>query len=117
MISGLTSSLSGLSASQTKLNVTAHNVANANTDGFKKSRTILQESVPGGVQATIQQVNTPGPVAFKDTDQGLTPVEQSNVDLGDEMVDLLSNQRFFEVNLRAVDIQDQTLGTLLDIIG
>ena len=53
MLSGLASSLSGLAAAQTKLATSAHNVANANTDGFKKHRVVLEEGSQGGVRATI----------------------------------------------------------------
>ena len=116
MISGISSSLSGIAAAQTKLSATAHNIANANTDGFKKHRVILEESSAGGVLPKTEQSNTPGPVIFEETDQGHEPIEQSNVDLGEEMVDLLMSQRFFEANVGALEAQNNTLGNLLDIL-
>ena len=116
MLSGIASSLSGLSAAQTKLATSAHNVANANTDGFKKNRVLLEEASQGGVRATIEPVETSGPVAFKETTRGFGPVEQSNVDLGEAMVDLLITQRFFEANLGALETQHKTLGSVLDIL-
>ena len=116
MLSGIASSLSGLTAAQTKLATSAHNVANANTDGFKKHRVLLEEASQGGVRATIEAPDTPGSMTFKDTTRGLVPVEQSNVDLGEAMVDLLITQRFFEANLGALETQHETLGSVLDIL-
>ena len=55
-------------------------------------------------------------MVFKETASGVNPVELSNVDLGEAMVDLLTTQRFFEANLGALDIQNKTLGSLLDIL-
>jgi len=97
--------------------VTANNVANAQTEGFKKSRTILDEGATGGVRATIEKVNTSGSFVAKETDQGFNVVEQSNVDLGKEMVDLISERRFFEANIGALNIQKTTIGNLLDLVG
>ena len=116
MISGIASSLTGISAAQAKLSATAHNIANAQTDEFKKHRVILEESSAGGVQVKIDQPDTPGPTVFEETDQGLMPIEQSNVDLGEAMVDLLIGRRFFEANVGALKVQDDTLGSLLDIL-
>ena len=116
MLSGIASSLSGLMAAQTKLATSAHNVANANTDGFKKHRVVLEEASQGGVRATIEVPETSGPVVFKETTSGVNPVELSNVDLGEAMVDLLTTKRFFEANLGALEAQHQTLGSVLDIL-
>jgi flagellar hook protein FlgE len=43
MISPFDSGISALSAFSAKMNVTANNVANVDSDGFKKSRTTLKE--------------------------------------------------------------------------
>jgi len=116
MVSGIYSSLSGLAVAQKKINAVAHNTANANTDGFKKHRTLHQEVQPqGGVTSTVEQVDTPGPVVYRETETGLTPVELSNVDLGEEAVNLLLGKRLFEANLRALEVQNDTVGSVLDI--
>ena len=117
MISGIYSSLSGMAAAQTKITTAAHNTANANTDGFKKHRALHQDVQPqGGVTTTIEQVDTPGPVVYRETESGLIEVEQSNVDLGEEAVNLMLGKRIFEANVRALGIQTKTLGSLLDIL-
>lgn len=60
-------SLSGLKNAQTGLNVTAHNIANAETNGFKKSRVAFADVVAGsatsdpkmiqGIGATVEAIN------------------------------------------------------------
>ena len=61
-------------------------------------------------------MDTPGPVVFRETENGLIAVEQSNVDLGEEAVNLLLGKRIFEANARALGIQSKTLGSVLEII-
>lgn len=117
MVSGIYNSLSGLAAAQKRITTSAHNTANANTDGFKKQIVTHQNVEPqGGVTSTVEQVNTPGPVYFRETDNGLTQFEHSNVDLGEEAVNQLVGKRHYEANLRALDIQNKTLGSVLDIV-
>jgi flagellar basal-body rod protein FlgC len=116
MISAIYSALSGLVAFEKKIGVTANNVANVNTDGFKKSRVTLEESQPQGVQAKIQQINTPGPLALEQTPEGESLVEKSNVDISEEMANLIVGQRFYEANLRTLKTEDERLGSLLDIV-
>jgi len=115
MIGGIYASLSGVAAAQTKVVSAAHNTANANTEGFKKQRVTLQEGDALGVNATIETVETQGPVLIRETDNGFVATEQSNVDLGEEAINLMLGKRLYEANLRALDIQNQVLGNVLDI--
>lgn len=116
MISAIYSALSGLTALQKKTAVTANNLANMNTDGFKKSRTILEETRPHGVRARVEQVNTPGPRTLEQTPDGESLVEKSNVDVSEEMINLLVGQRSYEANLKTAKTTDAMLGSLLDIV-
>ena len=116
MIGAIYTSLSGLAAAQTKIVTAAHNTANANTDGFKKQRVVFQETQPQGVEATVERVNTPGPVFFKETEAGSLAVELSNVDLGEEAINLMLGKRLYEANLNVIKTQNQLLGSLLDIV-
>ncbi|RMH03506.1 MAG: flagellar biosynthesis protein FlgC [Nitrospirae bacterium] len=116
MIGPLYSSLSGMAAAQTKLASAAHNIANANTEGFKKQRVLLQESTSQGVKATVEQVKTPGPVLMRATETGLVEVEQSNVELNEEVVAMIRARRLYESNSRAVESANESLGHLLDMM-
>lgn len=76
----------------------ANNIANVNTDGFKKSRAVLSTVQPRGVKAEVEQVETAGPRALEQTALGEQCVERSNVDIGEEMVNLPSGQRGYEAS-------------------
>ena len=94
MISGVNNSLSGLAAAKTRITTAAHNTANGNTDGFKKHRALHQDVQPqGGVTTSVEQVDTPGPIVFRETESELIEVEHSNVDFGEEAVNLLLGKK------------------------
>ena len=115
MIGAIHSALSGLIAFSTQIGVTAHNVANVNTNGFKKSQTELIAQEAGGVLAVIQKNESAGPAILNDTSYGPAQLELSNVDLGEETVNRIIGQRGFEANIQAIKTADDMLGTLLDI--
>jgi flagellar basal-body rod protein FlgC len=115
MMPAIHTALSGMSAIGKALGVTAHNLANANTDRFKRSRTVFQEAAGGGVQALVVQDNSPGAEVLRDSSLGAASVELFNVDLGSESVDLMVAQRAFQANLKLLSTADQVLGSILDI--
>ena len=119
MISGIYSGLSALNAIQTKTNSIANNTANVNTDGFKKTRVNLNEGIPdkAGVTAHVQRIETPGPKVYEQTQKGETLVEKSNVDLTEELPQMMISRRNFQANIKSIQIQDEMLGSLLDIKG
>lgn len=108
--------LSGLSAFQKKSDVIANNVANANTDNFKKSRTNLSESPNGGgVSAHISQIRTPGIPKEIVQENETIEVETSNVDLGEELTEMIPAAAGYRANLATIKTHQENLGTLLDI--
>lgn len=90
-------SVSALSAYTTRLNVTANNVANMNTEGFRPSEATTNESAGGGVSATIRQHEIP------------------EVEMTKEMVDLTITEIGFKANLKAIRTEDEIAGSILDI--
>lgn len=119
MVSAISSALSAVNAFGMNLDVTANNIANANTARFKKSRVDFQESTPAGsgVTGVLEQVDTPGVQILQETSQGPQLVEQSNVDLGEEMMNLMITQRGYEANAHVIHTQDEVLGSLLSIMA
>jgi flagellar hook protein FlgE len=117
MIFSVGNTISSLSAHATKLAVTANNVANVETEGFKKSRAVLQEGSNGAVQVQIDQVNTPGPLIQEDGADQYTAVEMSNVDLSEEIPQTMLTQIGYEANLVMIKTADETLGSVLDILA
>lgn len=115
MNAGMASALGGLTAQLQKLAVSANNTANANTDGFKKSRVIFEEGQAQGVQARIEQINSPGPLVNEVTAQGEELVEKSNVDLVEEITSLITVKHGLAANIETIKAEDKMLGTLLDI--
>jgi flagellar basal-body rod protein FlgC len=115
MIGTIYSALSGLTAFSTQIDVTAHNVANVNTNGFKKSRTELVAVETGGVLPVIQKNQSAGPFILNNTGYGPAQLELSNVDLGEEAVNQILAQRGFEANISTLKTVDDMLGTILDI--
>ena len=116
MIPSINSSVSALHAYVKKLGVTANNIANVNTEGYKKYQAILEEDTFGGVQVEVNRVDTPGYPYRRYEDGQWSEKEMSNTDLTEEIPDLIIAQRAYEANLKTVKTQDHMLGSLLDIV-
>ncbi|MCP9448174.1 MAG: flagellar basal body protein [Nitrospira sp.] len=114
MISAIYTALSGLTAFAQQLNVSAYNLANLNTDNFKRSETQFVEARSGGVFPVIQHDNSPGPTVLRHSPQGMVPIELSNVDIAMEFVNQMVAQRGFEANLRTMNTADDMVGSILD---
>ena len=115
MISAIHTALSGMTAFGKQIEVVAHNVANVNTDGFKKSRTEFVEIPSGGVLPVVEKDESSGPTVLRDTDGRQSMGELSNVDLGEEAVQRIVAQRSFEANLQTLRTGDALLGSILDM--
>ncbi len=115
MISGINASLSGLHAYGIRMQNNSHNVANLNTDGFKKGRVLLLEQSPQGVRAVPEQAGPGRDVSVTGIHEGVKPVEPSSVELGREMVDMIENQYGFMGNIKVLQAVDEMAGSLLDI--
>ncbi|HUL31371.1 MAG TPA: flagellar basal body protein [Thermodesulfobacteriota bacterium] len=115
MVDAIYSALSGLQAFGRKLGVTAHNVANLNTDGFKKSRALFEEASPSGVAVRVDRVDSPGAPIPSEDGTGV-PRESSNVTVEEEMVSLVTTRNSYTANLKTVQVEEELVGTLLDVI-
>ncbi len=108
--------LTALNAFDKKNDVIANNIANVNTDRFKKSRALMAETIPSGVKLSTERVNTPGDtITIEGAKDGER--ETSNVTIEEEIIALSMNKFNYEANLKAVETTDEMQGTLLDIIG
>ena len=117
MITGIHSTLSALRAFGDKIDVAAHNVANVDTEGFKKQRAILSEEADQGVRVDIERVNTPGPQIPSVEDGQTVMREGSNVDLAEELPETMLVRRYYQANLRLLETQEEMVGSLVDILG
>jgi flagellar basal-body rod protein FlgC len=116
MLTAMNTALSALGAYLRKQDVTANNIANINTQDFKKSRAVFQEASPGGVTVTISRSEEPGALLPPDERTGESH-QMSNVDLEEEFVDLITTQHAFSANVKTIQAEDEMQGTLLDIIA
>lgn len=116
MINGINSALTALDAFFKKMDVASNNVANIISDGFKKSRAVIEEGKNGGVTVSIQKIDTPGSAITYEDGSGVQTKEGSNVDFAEEAVNMILAQRGFEANLKSLKTQSELLGTFLDIV-
>lgn len=117
MIFPVSSALSAVTAFQKKMDVTANNVANVDTDGFKKSRVNLSEGSHGGVEASVQQIDSPGYPKETIRNDTIEETESSNVDLAEEFTDMIVTKAGYTANLKTIKTQDEILGSLFDGLG
>lgn len=94
--------LSGLRAAQTRLDTAAHNVANAQTPGFRR-QVVQQTAVPeaGGVQTQVLR------------EDGEQPGDLGH--LAEDLVEQRQALYSFAANLKTIETEDRMLGSLLDV--
>lgn len=91
------SALSAIAAYGTGLNVTANNIANMNTQGFKPTSATMNEDVNGGVKVTLSQSQDAG------------------VDIAKEMVDMIIGKDVIKANIKSLQTEDQMLKSLINM--
>ena len=110
--------ISALVALGRKMAVSANNIANVESEGFKKSRALLTEGKNNqGVDIEIKQVATPGHTVVEAGDNGMEERELSNVNLAEELPKTMVTQRHYEANLKMVQTLDDMLGAVIDIFS
>jgi flagellar basal-body rod protein FlgC len=117
MISPLNSTVSALQAYKNQMEVTSNNIANVNTEGFKKSKATLQEGTNGGVQVDIKKVDTPGHRYQALEGDQMVEKETSNVDLSEEVPQMMVTQHSYQANMKVIQTLDEILGNMLNIVG
>jgi len=90
---------SGVSAAQLRMQVSAHNLANLNTDGFRRQQVVQAVDHPMGVRASIVQATEPGAAAAAD------------------IVALLEAKTDFMASLAVFRAGDRMTGSLLDAVA
>lgn len=115
MISAYNSAQSALQTFGTRLNSNSNNLANANTNGFKRTRVVNATVDPTGVKAQVEKVETPGAKVYEETSNGYDQVELSNVDLGTEITDMNLNSTMYKANLKTIETVNEMTGELLNL--
>jgi flagellar basal-body rod protein FlgC len=144
MFGGLEISATGLTAQRLRMDVTAENLANANTtkgaDGqpYRRKEVVLREipqtgfgasltsAMAGGAQraggvdvAQIAQDQTAGKLTYDPGNPDANAqgyVQMPNVDTVTEMVDLIDSSRAYEANVTAMQASKQMFAKTLDLL-
>jgi flagellar basal-body rod protein FlgC len=145
MFGGLEISASGLTAQRLRMDVTAENLANAQTtkgaDGqpYRRKEVVLREvsqggfgaqltaaigtgskSRPGGVEvAEIAADQTAGKLVYDPSHPDANAqgyVQMPNVDTVTEMVDLIDSSRAYEANVTAMQASKQMFAKTLELL-
>jgi flagellar basal-body rod protein FlgC len=122
---GFNANVSAMRAFSIAQQVTAHNVANVNTEEFRASRTTLEE-VPNRGGARVQDImETSGSAGLVPVDkpvaneagelvQSRLMVQASNTELAREMTNLMSNENAFAANAAVIRTRDDMIGGLIN---
>ena len=91
--------LSGMSAAQSSLHVSAHNIANLGTTPFRRQQAVQAQQALGGVSTTLRQSPQPGNA------------------LETDLVMQLQAKNAFLANLAVFRAHDRMTGSLLDAVS
>jgi flagellar hook protein FlgE len=117
MMFPVNSSLSAVAAYGKKMSVHANNVANAYSEGFKRSRAILKEGANHDVTVEIDRIDSPEYPVSETSENQTVHNESNNVDLETEVLEIKICQRGYEANLSFIKTKDEMAGTILDLLS
>ena len=111
------SNVSGMQAFSKQIAVSAGNVANALSDNFKADRVTISQGENSQVKALVTPTTTPGPLVEDPLKSDGSLKELSNTDIAEEFVQQISARHGFDANARTIKAYDETLGSLIDLMG
>jgi len=112
------SSVAGINAFFRKMNVTANNVANINTDNFKRGIAKIAEGKNGLPETVITTDRTPGLEYLPNPGKPEgSPHQMSNVNYADEAVSMIEARIGVKANVNALRTAGETYGWFLDIMA
>ena len=117
MITGISPNLSALGAFEKKMGVTSNNIANFDSQGFKKSRAVMVEGQNNSVEVEVSRIESLKPIVNEGTEGKIKEIENSNVELTEEIPQTIIAQRGYEANIKVIETREEMLGSILDIIG
>ena len=118
MVNSLNASLNAIQSHFTRLQASANNIANLNTDGYKGQRVTIKEGPTGTPTTTNSTDMSPGPSRMEVNREGeLVEVEMSNVDLATEYIKTMESTQAIKANLKVAQTVDELLGEIIDTLG
>lgn len=112
------SSIAGINAFFDKMNVTANNIANINTDNFKRRIAEITQDKNGQPKIDITIDKTPGlEKPRKPGEPEGPPREMSNVNYAEEAVSMIEAQIGIKANVKALQTEGEISASLIDIFA
>ena len=108
------SSISGIRAAIDMLDVSANNIANINSEGYKKQHVNLSQDQHGQVAVNITESSKAN--SFYKTVEG-DVVEESKVNFFKEIVVQIKAKNLLYANLAAIKRADEAQKSLMDIMA
>ena len=90
---------SGLNAAQRRLEVSAHNIANANTANFSRQEVVQQTQEGGGVSTSVRQ---------------LPAAQAAGNTLANDFVQQMVSSYVFKANLLTLQTEQKLTGNIID---
>ncbi len=124
-MNSLSASVAGMAAQSTRLRLSAENIANADTPGYRRKLVAFEQVVTGnGEPATVRpgavQLDRTPPERVYDPGHPLAGADgyyqSSNVNLMVEIADAREAQRSYEANLRMFDQTRRMTTSVLDLL-
>jgi len=101
-----------------KMSSISSNIANLETDNYKKTKaTISEGESPGNVSVEITRDDSAGHKVYESYGGELVERELSNVNIVEEFTQIMTTKHSFEANLKYLQSVDEMLGKVVDIIG
>ncbi len=118
MISSANNNVSALNAFSRQVHTTANNLANAFSDDFKARKTYNTQAPESQTVTTHTAIDTSaGPLIDDPVKNDGSLKELSNTDMAEELTNQISAQNGFDANAKVIQTHDQTLGTIIDMMG
>jgi len=92
--------LGSLRAAATRLNTSAHNVANVNTEEFRPHKVVQGDQASGGVTARSYRQDQP-----------------DQVDLSEEALEQIKGETAFRASLELIRSEEERTGEIVDLIA
>ena len=105
-------SISGIKAATKLLDVSSNNIANGNTDHFKKDVASVLERDNGGVTVETMKSTDSGP-SYLSSNGDVR--EGSNVDYAEEMVDQIKAEELLRSNIAVLNTANEMEKHIIDI--
>ncbi len=109
-VNAISSAVSALTAYGTKLNATAHNIANLETKGYKSIDAVIEENPSGnGVKVTLSRKASPW-------NTGGSEDNLSTVDLAEALTDAIQASQGFKASVKTIQTMDNMAEALMKMM-